>query len=186
MLGAGRPAEGASMKKQTKMIIAVSGIMAVLLVVLIMLNMEHIREMSEYQKNALVRITVGEEYREYDMDEIKTLAAEDFTVVERSSTAKTVRRTYTGVPLKDLLAYHGVDISAVVQVNVSGADGYMAAILPDELMKNEVVYLTYAVGGRALGNMSEGGVGPYQLVIATDVFAQRWCKYVANIEIKLK
>ena len=174
------------MKKQTKIIIAVSGAMVVFLAVLIMLNLEHIREMAEYQKNALVRVTVGEEYKEYDMDEIKTLPAVDFSVVERSSTAAPARRTYTGVLLKDFLVYHGVDISSVTQVNVSGADGYMAAILPDELLKDDVIYLTYAVGGRALGNMSEGGAGPYQLVIATDVFAQRWCKYVAEIDVKTK
>jgi spermidine/putrescine-binding protein len=46
------------------------------------------------------------------------------------------------------------------------------------------VYIAYQINGEDLKSKAQGGNGPYQLVILSDPFSQRWCKYVNGVEIE--
>ena len=69
-------------------------------------------------------------------------------------------------------------------VIVRAIDGYTVALSIEEVLDEENVYLAYAIDGKPLRSKSQGGSGPYQLIVRKDQFSQRWCKFVVEIEIR--
>lgn len=125
----------------------------------------------------------GEEIAVVDKNYILVQESATFPAVIRSSGQKPQEVKYSGVLLSDLLNQLDIDWTDRKQALVKGSDGYVTALsLKDLNGKN--VYIAYAMNGADLKNKSQGGYGPYQLVIRNDSFSQRWCKYVSEIEIK--
>ena len=180
------------MKKQNKIIFICLALFMVVLATALYLNRDRIQELSEFQKNALVRIVVSENEkiiseRVLSMEEIMTLSEQNISVIQRSSTFGSGKYLYTGVLLKDLLLYCGADIEEKLDiVIITGADGYTTALSAKEIKEDSQAYLCYYKDGDILGTKAEGGSGPFQLVIADDVFAQRWVRFVSEIKVIYK
>lgn len=64
------------------------------------------------------------------------------------------------------------------------ADGYTVALTGDEVRMEDNVYIVYEQAGKDLGIREDGGTGPYRLIIRKDEFAQRWNKYLMEIELQ--
>ena len=62
-------------------------------------------------------------------------------------------------------------------------DGYAAALSMDKVMDDDNVYLAYKRDGELLGTKTDGGNGPYQLIISKDKFSQYWVKFAYQGEL---
>lgn len=89
--------------------------------------------------------------------------------------------TYTGVTLKEILTQAQVDSNATA-VYVQASDGYGTTLTIQEAEKDSV-FIAYLKEGKALTLLSEGGEGPFRLIISSDEFAQRWVRGVVSISV---
>ena len=173
------------MKKHTKIIFFFCLAMTAVLTFLVFLNLGNLSEMKRFQRESLIRVTAYGTSVEYNMEHVRALPSAEFQAILRDSAAHLEANFYTGALLKDLLLAQGVDLNAVVSVSISGADGYAAAFDREEILRENGVYLVYARDMQLLGTRENGGTGPYQIIVREgDIFAQRWCKHVALIEVK--
>jgi len=131
-----------------------------------------------------IAVTSGDLREEIDLDFLRSLEGESFNTVIRSSGQRPRDVMYTGVPLSLILDVLEIDWQDKRHVIVSGADSYAIAVLVREILEPDNVYIVYALDGRQLKPASEGGEGPFQLIIRKDTFAQRWCKYINLVEIQ--
>lgn len=125
----------------------------------------------------------GEVVAEADMEYVKSMEGKTFKTVIRSSGKKPEEAEYTGVLLKDLLDDRNVNPDGKKQILIKGIDGYMTALSVSEL-EDEKIYIAYELNGEALKSKEKNGNGPFQLVIPSDPFSQRWCKFVCEVEVK--
>ena len=114
------------------------------------------------------------------------LAAQDnrtFSATIRSNGKRPQQTRYTGILLANLFQQLGLDLTDRTQVVVKAIDGYVSTLTMDEL-QNKRIYIAYQMDGEDLKPINEGGNGPFQLVIPSDPYSQRWCKYVYQVEVK--
>ncbi len=89
---------------------------------------------------------------------------------------------YTGVTLKSLLEQANVSSNAS-SVYIQAVDGYGTTISIQEAMDSNTL-LAYEKDGMLLENLKDGGEGPLRLIIGNDVYAQRWIRGVAIVEVQ--
>lgn len=68
-------------------------------------------------------------------------------------------------------------------VTVRASDGFTAMFLVSEVEDNSQVLLAYLKDGQPIQVEAQGGDGPIRLVAGSDVYANRWVKFVVNIEV---
>lgn len=122
-----------------------------------------------------------------NFEEITALNHHEFKAVEDTSGSGPASRKYKGVLLREVLNKASIDneaITAASKVIVKGLDGYVIALSTDEVMEGKGIYLAFEKNGKPLGNMKNGGSGPFQLIAVTDSFSQRWCKYVFEVSLE--
>ncbi len=90
--------------------------------------------------------------------------------------------TYTGVPLKDLLAQANIAANAS-SVYIQAVDGYGISISIQDATKSNTI-LAYKKDNQLLTSLRDGGEGPIRLIIGDDEFAQRWIRGVSLIEVQ--
>lgn len=127
----------------------------------------------------------GEEVGTITLEEIAALGGEEFSKVLRSSGGEPRENTYTGVPLlKVLEAVKPVIVSQENQVSVMASDGYAVAYSGQDVLRPEHIYIVWQMDGKPLGTKAEGGQGPLMVIARQDEFAQNWCKYVVEVDIR--
>lgn len=89
--------------------------------------------------------------------------------------------SYTGVTLKELLTEAQVSSNAT-SIYIQASDGYGTTLTIQEAQKDNVL-IAYKKDGAALPLLSDGGEGPYRLVMGDDEYAQRWVRGVVAIEV---
>lgn len=154
--------------------------------ILIMANLNK-RSMEVIGEEGTVTFIVGENSVKLTFDEITALDHKEFNVTEDTSSSGPTARKYKGVLFKDVLnkaAISDETIAGSSKIIVKGLDGYVIALPIDEVLSKGKIYLAFEKNGKLLGNMRNGGSGPFQLVICSDTFSQRWCKYVTEVSIE--
>jgi Sulfite oxidase and related enzymes len=137
------------------------------------------------QDNAVFLIkSNGQEIASIDMDYIKGLDKQIFDANIKKSGKDPVKHSFTGVALKKVLEAAGVRTDGASKVIVKAVDGYTSVLTMEETMQDNNVYMVYAIDGKPLGKKEDGGAGPFEMVIKSDQFSQRWCKYVVEVEIQ--
>jgi DMSO/TMAO reductase YedYZ molybdopterin-dependent catalytic subunit len=129
----------------------------------------------------------GESIIELSFDEITALEHHEFKATEDTSSSGPASRKYKGVLLKDVLNKASINneaIAASSKIIIKGLDGYVIAMSTDEVLSDKGVYLAFEKNGKPLGNMKNGGSGPFQLIAISDSFSQRWCKYVFEVSLE--
>ncbi|KAF5036251.1 hypothetical protein DSECCO2_577020 [anaerobic digester metagenome] len=106
-----------------------------------------------------------------------------FSTVVRSSGEKPVETEYKGIELKILLSSLGISAKDTGRITFNATDGYRVILDMDEVLEPNNVYLVFERDGELLKSKKKGGSGPYQLVIRTDPFSQRWVKNVDEVVI---
>lgn len=148
------------------------------------LNAGNVEDRALSQKEAVIFLNYqGEEVAEIDFDSIQELEEHQFQETLRSSDSPDQENTYTGVLLKDILAKYDIPEDDFSQVVTKAADGYTVALGQDEVLEDDNIYVVYMINGEYLAPKSEGGSGPYQIVIRNDQFGQRWNKFLMELNV---
>lgn len=148
------------------------------------MNRELVKDKGYAHENAGVIIKEEDLEIVLGYENIKALGEVDFSAILDTSDTDPEEHIYTGVPLKNIIEEADFSLNDKSQVVVKGIDGYTVALSIEEVLDEENVYLAYAVNGKALKPKSQGGSGPYQLIVRKDQFSQRWCKFVVEIEVR--
>jgi hypothetical protein len=69
-------------------------------------------------------------------------------------------------------------------VVIRATDGYVSSLAVDEVGGADSVLLVYAKDGESLGTSSDGGSGPFRIIIVTDPYGNRCARWVNEIEIR--
>lgn len=170
--------------KNRKLIIVIA-FLAALTIILGYLNMRNV-DTTANEAGSITFIS-GESIIELSFDEITALEHHEFKATEDTSSSGPASRKYKGVLLKDVLNKASINneaIAASSKIIIKGLDGYVIAMSTDEVLSDKGVYLAFEKNGKPLGNMKNGGSGPFQLIAISDSFSQRWCKYVFEVSLE--
>jgi DMSO/TMAO reductase YedYZ molybdopterin-dependent catalytic subunit len=88
---------------------------------------------------------------------------------------------YTGVPLKELLNQAQVNSNST-SIFVQAQDGYGTTITMQEA-QSQNTFVAYQKNGQALTLLKDGGEGPLRLIVGGDLYAQRWVRGVAILNV---
>ena len=112
------------------------------------------------------------------------LDPQEFTTTYSTSISAPRETALKGVELRLLLESLDIDILNAASYVISGLDSYYSPLTREEVDAEGVVYICYSMDGQILKTQSEGGFGPFMMVIRGSAFAQRWCKYVEAVDIR--
>lgn len=173
------------MKRNNRLAIAIILILGAVFAAAFIMNMsqsEKRRELLESSKIVL-RWENGEET--LSLEDIRLAGEETFMGTLDTSSSDPSEHQYMGVQLSSILMiYLEADYSEWEKVVVSGADGFSVAYGRDEVQQSGNLYLAYMEDGEYLGDMDSGGRGPYETIILSDMFSNRRCKWVVEIEVQ--
>lgn len=106
-------------------------------------------------------------------------------LVETYAMIRGERRDYTGVPIASVIEFLGLDVSGVTaQIVYATRDGHGTASTPQETFDPTNGFIAIAESGVPFGHWEQGGRGPFMLVFAQDIFAQRFMRYLTEITIE--
>ena len=173
------------MNKNTKIVIAVIIILTVTVAILAVLNRDYIAEKKAMQKNGTFIIITNSKKYTVTMDDINSLNPHIIEAnYKPSSSNSPAQKQFTGVSFKSLLDYFGVDYSSAKSVSFTAADGYASALPIADALDESNCFIVIEEDGKLLGTKESGGKGPFMMILATDQFSQRWCKFLLEAEIK--
>jgi len=114
------------------------------------------------------------------MDDILEIGVVDTYAVIRGE-----RRDYSGVPIISIVEFLGFDVSyATGQVTFGSRDGHGTSATPAEAFDPTNGFIVIAENGELLGHWEAGGRGPFMVIFAQDVFAQRFIRYLTDISVE--
>jgi len=172
-------------KKNLIIIISVISVLVIVVGVTAFLNSKSARLKKEQQDSACITIKKGgEELVNIDMEYISSIGETDFQAYRDTSETEPESHQFTGVPLIKVLDSLEIGLDGVEAVMVKALDGYTVIFDVSEVADEENMYITYKIDGQYLKNKSEGGSGPYQIIVRNDPYSQRWCKFVMEIDLQ--
>ena len=170
--------------KKVWIIAGTIAVLAIAVAVFAILNAWDIGAKQESQDNATVTVVAGDKEETFDLAYLKTFDKSEFSTVVDTSKTDPEERGFGGVPLATVLDDLGFSLDGAEQVVFKAADGYTTVVTALEAADTQNVYLVYERDGKPSGTKQQGGSGPIEIVIAGDQFAQRWCKFLMEIEIQ--
>ena len=170
------------MKKRAAIIVILIVILTITLIVSLNLNKEYIEKQKKILANAQIILVDDEKARVLNTEDI-ILYSEDFEAVLDTSTTEPTTHIYTGVQLKELLNKNNIDFQNKT-ITIKAADGYSVAYSSEEVLIDKNVYIAFMEDGKYLGSRDSGGRGPYESIVVTDIFSNRRCKWITEIEVK--
>ncbi len=170
--------------KQTLAISLTVTLLVLAVAALAYLNAGDLDRKKELEKTAQFVLIQGENRYKVSAADIAALAPVDFETVMRSAKTGTTPVSFTGVELRLIFSKYDVEIKADSTIQVTSLDGYASALTGEEVLAEKNAYLAVAMNGETLKPMSDGGSGPYYLVLPNTEFAQRWVKSVEEIVVK--
>lgn len=170
------------MMKRAKILIILILFLTILLSVTIKINKNHIEKQKELLEKAQIILKYKGLETVLSMDDIM-LYNENFEAVLDTSTTDPSTHIYRGVELKDLLKNNNIDYHGKV-VLISAADGFSIVYSSSEIEIENNIYIAFMKDGKYLGNRESGGSGPYESIVVSDLFSNRRCKWITEIEVK--
>ena len=170
--------------KEALGILVVIAVLVVVVVVFAYLNAGDLDRKRDLETSAEFVLIYGDKEHRVSREDIVALGPVEFSTVMRTSTTGPASVTFTGVELRTVLEEYKVDIQADSTIEVKALDGYASAIQGEEVLEHKNVYITIAMNGEPLKPKSEGGLGPYYLVIRNGEFSQRWVKFMEEIIVR--
>lgn len=172
-------------KKNLIIILSVVTVLVIVVGVMAILNSSSIRQRKEQQDSACIIIKKdGEEIASIDMKYISSIGEVDFQADLDTSETDPEEHQYSGVPLIKVLDSLEISLDGVEAATAKALDGYTVAFDISEVKDEENMYIVYKIDGQNLKNKSQGGSGPYQIIVRKDPYSQRWCKFVMEIDLK--
>ena len=172
------------MKRVNKIIYIVLGVLLVAVAALVLLNRGDSGLRRAMEENREFRICVdGETVATVNLSKLLDMSPVEFKTTYATSVSAPRETVLRGVELRTLLEALDIDASNADHFVVSGLDSYYSPLTRAEVEKEESVYICFSMDGQVLKTRSEGGLGPFLMVIRGSSFAQRWCKYVEAVDI---
>ncbi|MCL1827876.1 MAG: hypothetical protein FWG32_00105 [Oscillospiraceae bacterium] len=131
-------------------------------------------------------LTDGEPAVTVGLSDLLDLQPREFSAVMSSSMTSPREVIFKGVELRLILAGLDIDAADAAYIVVTGLDGYVTPLTPEEVYKPENVFMCFETDGEIMKTLGEGGFGPFMLVLPNERFAQRWCKYAETVDIRFK
>jgi hypothetical protein len=170
--------------KNALIISAVIAGLVLTITILVLLNGNSAEDKQASQDNATVTVVAGDVIKTFDLEYLKSLPKEEFSAVEDTSSTGPEQKSFGGVPLAAVLEDLGFSLDGAERVVFRAVDDYVSSVTAEEAADTENVYLVYERGGKPSGIKRQGGSGPIEVVVRKDAFAQRWCKYLMEIDIE--
>ncbi len=171
-------------KKSTLIVIIGVVVLAAAVAVFAVLNADDISYKRELEMNAEFVVKYGDAEKRVTMQDMLDMKPVEFSATMDTSTTDPTPVMFTGVELKNICESLDIDISSAEVFEVRALDGYSSAVVLDEVLTEGNVYICLLMNGEVLKTKSEGGFGPYMMVINSAEFSQRWCKFVQEIDIR--
>ena len=162
----------------------VCGILLVLLLALSVLVWQQSHNRSE-ESDSIGISQSGQVLHTFTMEEIKAFPPVQLEKSIASGKGENEEGLYTGVPLRVLL--DSVDenlIKGSKQIISKASDGFESVYTPEEVLEEKNILVVYAKDGEPLGNASNGGTGPFRILVVNDSSGNRSTKYLNEIEVK--
>jgi len=118
------------------------------------------------------------------MSELTTLGIREFYANIRPGTDREEIRNYRGVAVRDILAHFDIDTPDATII-IHSYDGFVASISMEEALQEGQAYIAIWQDGEYF--IQRGGywaAAPFQLVMAQDIFAQRFARYITELVIQ--
>lgn len=170
--------------KKLWILVGIIAVLAAAVAVFAILNAGDVEEKQESQDSATVTVIADEKEETFDLAFLKTFEKVEFSTTLDTSETNPQEHVFGGVPLATVLQKLGFSLDNAEQVVFTAADGYTAVVTAEEAADVQNVYLVYERDNEPLSTKQEGGTGPIEIVIAKDQYAQRWCKFLMEIEIQ--
>ncbi len=170
-------------KNQAKIIGIIVAVLVVIVAVFAYLNAGDVSYKKELEMNAIFELKVGEETAQITMDDMLSLDPVNIDAVMDTSNTDPTDVSFSGVELKKIFDFAGLEINSET-IEVRSLDGYTSALTKEEIMQDDNVYICIAMGEEPLPPKSEGGMGPYLMIIKSSEFSQRWCKFVQEVVVQ--
>lgn len=119
------------------------------------------------------------------MKDVQALPKVEKKVTINSASEGKTTDVWTGASMKDVLDQ--VDpqlLQNAGQVLTRAEDGFTSALTAEEILASDDVLIAYQQNGELLKGKTEGGFGPFRLILAQDPFGNRMTKYLNELEIK--
>ena len=171
------------MVRNTKIVIITVCALTIAVAVLAWLNRDSAAERMALEERGEFQIAAGGVKYSVTMGDLEEIGTRIIEANYKTNLMPPVKKEYTGVSLKSVLDYLGVDCSNVKRVSFSASDGYASAASISDALNEDNCFIVFEEAGKPLGTRGSGGVGPYMVIFAKDRFSQRWCKYLFEITI---
>jgi len=120
----------------------------------------------------------------FTLEQIQKMPSVELAKNIQSANHTDERGVYRGVELRVLLDQAVPDWpTSSSQIIARAADGYTATFAPDEIGFANNIVIVYAKDGLPLGSLTDGGSGPFRIIIREDAFGTRGTKYLIEIEV---
>ncbi len=173
------------MNKQTRIVIAAVIALGVMVGLFAFLNRGSVAEKKRIETDAVFKITQGgKTLCEVSMADIEAVGTKDIKATMDTSKTEPTQVAFTAAEVKAILAYKKISLDGVTTLEFRALDGYASAVTIEEMQAEQNVYICIKMNGKALGTKSEGGTGPYLMVIKSATYSQRWCKFLEEIVLK--
>ncbi|MCL2201707.1 MAG: copper amine oxidase N-terminal domain-containing protein [Oscillospiraceae bacterium] len=113
--------------------------------------------------------------RNIDAETIMGIETAEITAVVRG-----YERSFTGVPLIEVLRLSGVNYSGAYSANLRATDGFFAFLLIEEVLDETNSFIVWLEDGEPV---TEYGQTPFMLVVAQDTVPRRFVRNISEIEI---
>ena len=172
------------MARNTKITVITLCVLAAAICILVLLSRSQILAGKKAQEEGTLTFTQdGAAVVALSAEAIRALPSETFEATIRSSGERPTPAEYTGVEIHDLLDLAGVRIRGDGALLFKGADLYLTKVEAGELSEYGNIYIVYERDGEIMKNRAQGGEGPYQVIVRSDYYSLRWCKYLSVVEI---
>jgi hypothetical protein len=161
------------------------GLLLIVVVTLVLVNRGDAELRRALEENRQFQILVeGNIAVTVSLNDLIDMHPQEFITVMNTSANAPQEVSLKGVELRVLLDAFGIDAPPDASFIVSALDGYVSPLTRSEVYKEENAYICYSMDGEILKTWSDGGYGPFMMVLRSELFAQRWCKYVETIDVR--
>jgi len=173
------------MKKQTRILLIAVIALTAMVGILAFLNRGSAEEKKRLQQAGVFKIIRNDKTLcEVSMADLQSIGFSEIKAMMDTSTTDPAEVTFSAVQVKDILANKNVSLDGVKTLEFRAIDGYASAVSLEEAKTEQNVYICTKKNGMALGTKSEGGMGPYLMIIKSSQFSQRWCKFLQEIVLE--
>jgi len=117
------------------------------------------------------------------MSQLHAMEVAEFTVIIRPGTDREDIRVYRGVAIADILAHFGINSGSSLIFH--SYDGFASGITMAEALDREQAFIAIWQDGQYFSQRGDyWAIAPFQLVMAQDIFAQRFARYITEIEVQ--